>query len=907
MFALPTLLEFDALFARERKTIRMPGGGDVNPDRPLTGLAFSGGGIRSATFNLGIVQALSELKLLREFDYLSCVSGGGYIGGWLSAFINRECDGKVELAEAKLVTGGDEHSAIRFLRSYSNYLTPQTGLFSSDTLTAVSTFVRNLYLNLTLVILALASVLLLPRLLVGGVLYLSDLNGIVLPIGYVPVVSLIGIVCAIIAMLFAGMNLGCRCATPAPWYTQQKWVLLLIVIPGLLSAWLISYGFYANEQQPVTLGLQYWALWVGMVYVLPWMLGWSLGYLSGSSLKALTQSFSKPGPWLCTLLFASLAGAFGVALLVAFTHIVAAIPRDYCGVWIVSALATLLLIKFYSLTVIGHIGLMGRYFSHESREWWSRLGGWVLLFALGWSFLFLVVFLAPAFFRWAPQWFLNSGAITWVTATVAGVLLGRHPASSGGQLRKKWLDIVAQAMPFIFIVGLLGLLSFGLHQLLLLMSWSEAGLRLFGGQWPGVGESHGTAFMTVLAHEAWHFDTVPLLLVVLLCAGCFIAAALLAWRFNVNLFSIYHFYRQRLTRCYLGASRCKARTPHPFTGFDQQDDLKLAALCHEENHQLVCQRPYPIFNTAMNLVSGKQLAWQERLATAFSFTPLACGYCFTLPDEKGQRMSFYRPASEYMEGVWLGSAMSISGAAASPNMGYHSSPAVTFLMTVFNVRLGHWSPNPANAKTWKQHDPVFGGTYLLKELFGLTDYTSSFVYLSDGGHFENLGVYELVRRRVTTIVVIDAGQDEHSNYDDLGNAIRKCYADFGVVIDIHADALKTGYHAVGSIRYPRRDGESAPPPEGTLIYLKPALTGSVPVDLQNYGLTHKGFPHQSTVDQCFDESQFESYRKLGHWIGRHVFQQPSTHAPANASVLAHISAQMRKTALATALDTAASR
>ena len=109
-----------------------------------------------------------------------------------------------------------------------------------------------------------------------------------------------------------------------------------------------------------------------------------------------------------------------------------------------------------------------------------------------------------------------------------------------------------------------------------------------------------------------------------------------------------------------------------------------------------------------------------------------------------------------MDGVWLGSAMAISGAAASPNMGYHSSPAVTFLMTVFNVRLGHWSPNPSNAKTWKQHSPSFGGTYLLKELFGLTDYTSSFVYLSDGGHFENLGVYELVRRRVTTIVVIDA-------------------------------------------------------------------------------------------------------------------------------------------------------
>jgi hypothetical protein len=97
-----------------------------------------------------------------------------------------------------------------------------------------------------------------------------------------------------------------------------------------------------------------------------------------------------------------------------------------------------------------------------------------------------------------------------------------------------------------------------------------------------------------------------------------------------------------------------------------------------------------------------------------------------------------------------------------------------------------------------------------------------------------------VRRRVATIVAIDAGQDQKRNYDDLGNAIRKCYADFGVVIDIHADALKSGYHAVGRIIYPDA-------PEGTLIYLKPSLTGCEPADLLNYSLTHPGFPHHVDV------------------------------------------------------------
>jgi hypothetical protein len=228
-----------------------------------------------------------------------------------------------------------------------------------------------------------------------------------------------------------------------------------------------------------------------------------------------------------------------------------------------------------------------------------------------------------------------------------------------------------------------------------------------------------------------------------------------------------------------------------------------------------------------------------------------------------------------MGNVWIGSAIAISGAAASPNMGFHSSPALTFLMTIFNVRLGHWSGNPSNDSTWQRQGPDFAGFYLLKELFGLTDYNSAYVYLSDGGHFENLGIYELVRRRCATIVAIDAAQDEHSAYADLGNAIRKCYADFGVVIDIHTNSLKDSYAATGRIHY--TDGS-----EGKLIYIKPKLIGSEPADLQNYALTHPGFPHQSTADQWFDESQFESYRKFGHCMGLASFEAGVLDAHNNA-------------------------
>ena len=868
-------LDFATVHARERAAIREPDGRHDGPNRALTGLAFSGGGIRSATFNLGIIQALAELKLLRQFDYLSCVSGGGYIGGWLSAFIHRQCGGRVEDAEDQLKSGGGENPAIRFLRSYSNYLTPKASFFSADTLTAVATYLRNLYLNLTLLLLALGALLLLPRLLVWFARWLTgwegahpEVNANLLPLfgG--------GIACIYIAMLFIGLNLGSRDAFDSRrFYTRQSGALLLVVAPALLSAWLIAYGMYAGAARIDSISLDGWVLWGMAIYVPPWLAGWGLGRFLARRNPDRPQF--TPGKIVQMALYALLAGALGGLLLAAFAEFSQFIHQatkaqghGYSGSWVASALATALLLKFYSLTVVGHIGLMGRYFSHESREWWSRLGGWVLLVSLVWAALFCIVFLAPAFFRWANVWFVGAGGMTWLISTAAGVLLGRS-AKTAADTHASWRDRAAQIVPYVFIVGLLGLLSLGLHHLLLALPCSDAVQAVFGGQCLAASNPGGNNLLPYIASEAAHFKAAPISLVAVLCLGSLAIAAALAWRIDVNLFSIYHFYRQRLTRCYLGASRCKRRVPHPFTGFDPRDDLRLAELCRDSEGKPQCQRPCPIHNTAMNLVAGKQLAWQERRAAAFAFTPLACGYSFTLPDEKGLAVSHYRPTSHYMEGVWMGTAMAISGAAASPNMGYHSSPALTFLMTVFNVRLGHWSPNPADETQWKKHDPPFGGTYLLKELFGQTQHTSPFVYLSDGGHFENLGIYELVRRRCACIVAIDAGQDAKNQFDDLGNAIRKCYADFGVKIDIHAEDLENGYSAIGRVIYP--PDESGAVSEGHLIYIKPRLTGTEPVDLLNYKNTHPGFPHESTADQWFDESQFESYRKLGHHIGRAVF------------------------------------
>jgi hypothetical protein len=235
-------------------------------------------------------------------------------------------------------------------------------------------------------------------------------------------------------------------------------------------------------------------------------------------------------------------------------------------------------------------------------------------------------------------------------------------------------------------------------------------------------------------------------------------------------------------------------------------------------------------------------------------------------------------------GVSLATAVSISGAAASPNMGYHTSPATAFLMTLFNVRLGAWLPNPAQAEKMgdaiRASGPSNSLRAILRELGGATDDRGRDIYLSDGGHFENLGLYEMVRRRCRYIIVSDAGADPECAFADLGGAVRKVKIDFDVDIRFEElpisargkDIVTQRAYALGTIEYPERRyaGSGPESPEareartGRLLYIKPSYWGALPVDVRSYAEVSKTFPHESTADQFFSESQFESYRHLGH-------------------------------------------
>jgi len=286
--------------------------------------------------------------------------------------------------------------------------------------------------------------------------------------------------------------------------------------------------------------------------------------------------------------------------------------------------------------------------------------------------------------------------------------------------------------------------------------------------------------------------------------------------------------------------------------------------------------PLHVVNCAINLVGGPSLAWQQRKAASFTISPLHAGMVLDMPGVDDREPSAFRSTLVYGgkarggdgirgKGVSLGTAITISGAAVSPNMGYHSSGLITFLLTLFNCRLGCWLGNPGRHgnKTYRLGQPTLGVWPLYTELLGRTDHRGRYVYLSDGGHFENLGMYEMLRRRCAFIVASDAGCDPKFVFDDLANLVRKVRVDLGIEIDFDTTQLRASgakeplvHCAVGRIKYPDQE-------EGCIVYFKPAVCDGKPADVRNYREVSGQFPHETTVDQFFTETQFESYRALG--------------------------------------------
>jgi hypothetical protein len=865
-------------------------------DMKLAGLAFSGGGVRSATFNLGILQALAQAGRLRQFHYLSTVSGGGYIGAWLSRWIRSAGGiGPVEEELRKSVApkaGEREPREVTYLRQYANYLTPEVGLLSADTWALLGTYVRNAVLNLLILSFGLASLLILPRLWIVLVAGTHVHSG--------ALYAYAGLAAFLFAVAAIAYGIS-RAQSPSSNTSRgQGWVLWTTVAPMMLAAAAGSVGLWGQRNGMVDLwnvmskegigralflattpqGIRGYEgrflvilLAPGLLYFCAWVLGWGCAEVlnrrerSGPRAPAKVQLLRKGLEY---FVFAPIA--FGAGSVLALASLIALSPPanthgKQFATYVASVGAPWLLV-ILGATMILHIGLVGRSFTDSSREWWSRQGGWIGIVALVWALLFLFSVYAPAIAQWtyenSRQWAKAAAAAGWIGSVWASLWAARN-SSSGRPGKRGPLGWLALCAPPLVAVALLGGLATIVH------------FSVSPDLHPRTSDSLGSVVSEQMIEAA---DSAPRSLG-LAWLVCTLACLLLAARVDVNKFSLYMMYRNRLVRTFLGASHA-GRKPDAFTGFDRNDDLPLHEL---GGRGAAAQKPYLIINTTLNLVKGKELAWQARKAASFVFTPRYCGFetpampvAQTRYTANESSRGLYRRTCEYgirdaeasEQSAKLGMAMAISGAAASPNMGYHSSSVLSFLMTIFNIRLGRWCGNPVTPSGWKCSSPRIGLYYLIRELFGFTDMGSNFLYLSDGGHFENLGIYELVRRRCRLIVCVDASADRLHEFCDLGSAVRRCYTDFNVRIDLDVHRMRRpsadseAYCVAGTVHYDDRN-------KGTLLYIKPCLTGKELVDIYNYFRKNAEFPHQSTADQWFDEAQFESYRSLGHHIGTSIF------------------------------------
>ena len=294
--------------------------------------------------------------------------------------------------------------------------------------------------------------------------------------------------------------------------------------------------------------------------------------------------------------------------------------------------------------------------------------------------------------------------------------------------------------------------------------------------------------------------------------------------------------------------------------------------------------PYHLLNTNVVLVDSRVPEWRLRGGDAFILSPKYCGSSATGWVRTGEYMK--------KDPLTLATAVAISGAAANPNTGVGGSgptrnPIVSLLMSLLNVRLGYWVPNPRKLERRKvaNHFSVAGHEVRPR---GYEEY-QKLLQISDGGHFENLGVYELVRRRVKLIICCDGTADPEFRFSDFQTLVRRIGADFGARIEfdrrnqldriiprfpggrndypVGVKFADRGY-VKGTIIYPA-DGQGKSE-KSTLILVKSTMIPELGLLVRGYKGANPDFPDQSTADQFFDEEQFDAYRELGYEIAKNM-------------------------------------
>jgi hypothetical protein len=776
------------------------------------GIALSGGGIRSATFNLGLLQGLHRRGVLEYVDYLSTVSGGGYTGGFWTAWRKHHhpADGTIFPASGpENPTDKREGPEIRHLREFSRFLMPRIGFSCAETWSAIATILSGLLPSL-LMTLALTCFLVYAWLGVNYIL-IKDLpagcRGLFGWLGCFPPDNYLarhGYFAGLFG--FAAITMAIHLWCEYAWRKSGKagnaacgWLEYGVCLTGTVLASGIGWWLWRNDWLKPGVAHDLSSLLFGPA------VGWALAALLLMLLRLLGSGFSTP------------KAAIGYMNLMDRCIYRCLAPAVLCGLaasmWMLSGF---LMVEYASRVQGG--------------------GGFALTALFG------------ALFAWLRGWLAEP-----VADTNQSQLLHRIAAKV-----KPWIpQLLAGASVVVFVLSVM--------------------VKIRDGA-------------PIDQATTW--------------AGLFVALSvvvLLLLLFDPARVGLHNFYRERIARCFLGAARQPGGAAwNRQTSEQKGDDLTLGSLREFlEVGGKTPNRPIHLVCCAANNLSGDALATLYRGARSAVLSPhgISLGNHNKLLDE-----------------LDFSAALTASAAAFNSQMGRLSmqlGPAVAIVMSALNLRLGLWVPHPLKPEPepepgsppekWRRRY-LFPGWLFLCEMFGLTkcdavppemvtkleadsemlkreDLPSKLkepmvrlqalmrnVHLSDGGHFENLGLYELIRRHCRYVIVSDCGADPEVAFDDLANALRRVREDFGVEIDLDVEPLRPGpdkrsaQHAVvGTIHYDGLAGTD----KGTILYFKPSLTGDEPPDTIQYQTRNPAFPHESTMNQFYDEAQWEAYRRLG--------------------------------------------
>ncbi len=801
------------------------------------GVACSGGGIRSATFCLGFFQGLARAGLLRHVDYLSTVSGGGYFGSFLGRLFCRN-----EASRPVVDVLKDSQSPpLRFLRENGRYLAPNG---AGDLLKGAAVALRNWVAVHVVMIVSSLFVLSLFELIAYYALRFTpgEVLRLFAPQGFwvSPVLAgLFGL------FLVAAVALG--------------WAYWLVPEADPGSDWLRGWPRAAVVALAVVV-----AIWGIRQKVAP-ALGWAVALTAGATLAVYLLG------WVWVLRSQRPGGAAGLG------GYVQVLRAGYTQ-WLTRALVVLAV-----LVALGVVDAVGMY---------------------------LVV--GPA---------IRIPAVYAGAAAIAGALrplLQRFMQQDGKPVRLP-MALVAGVVAFLLLFALLGVLATLPHYL----AWAPrlADVRTSPPPWPEL-----IARQLDLTRLAWVTAGLGLL-----------ALAMGRMLIFVNRSSLYATYEARLRRAYLGASNPQRlgsdQGPIPLSDSHPDDGIALA-----QYHPEQFGGPVHLINVTVNeTIDGRsQVEQRDRKGLSLAVGPggvsvglrhhavwdmgTKAGLLFRAVRfiaaplarlKPGQFRVFPQPAVP--EQLDLSQWVAVSGAAFSTGLGARTSFGLSVLAGLANVRLGYWwnSGIDSQDRAGRSRSGVTGWLgFVLRHVlpvqgFLLDEWLARFHgvalphwYLTDGGHFENTAVYELIRRRLPFVVVCDCGADPQYRFEDLGNLVRKARVDYGAEIrflgkaELGAKLAPELRQVMGALEdlipQPGPDARAVPLAQsraalaevvyaggskGLLLVVKPNLRGDEPVDVIQYQADHATFPQETTLDQFFDEAQWESYRCLGEQIATQLFQR----------------------------------